>query len=224
MRSATVGDMRTVGTDRGAPPLNRTPPCHAAPRFNLTPALPLALTFAAATTAGAALAALVAAARGSDSAHQAALRGGDRDVVDAGLAASHQAVGVELPLLVAVAAPPLAGRVVPLVLEADGDAVAGVRPQLLAEPVVELAPPLVGEEGADLGAAGEEAVAVAPDGVLRIGEGDALGVAAVPGILRGLDLGEGALPSERGGRGGRTASAVMAEPLGTSCENDRSQP
>src|ERR1700719_787003 len=38
------------------------------------------------------------------------------DVVDAGLAAPHQAAFVELPLLIAVAAVPVAGVVVPLVL------------------------------------------------------------------------------------------------------------
>lgn len=47
----------------------------------------------------------------------------DGGVVDAGFAAAHQSVLVELPQLVAVAAEPLSGVVVPFVLEADGDAV-----------------------------------------------------------------------------------------------------
>src|SRR3954447_8249174 len=86
----------------------------------------------------------------------------DRDVVDACLAPAHVALVVELPLLVAVAAPPLAGLVAALVLEAHGDPVAGERPQVLAQRVVALARPFAGEEVDDRGAAGEELVAVAP--------------------------------------------------------------
>ena len=48
----------------------------------------------------------------------------DGHVVDAGLPASHVPVVVELPQLVAVAAVPLTGGVVALVLEADSDPVA----------------------------------------------------------------------------------------------------
>src|ERR671933_745818 len=51
----------------------------------------------------------------------------DRHVVDAGLAAAHVALVVELPLLVAVAAPPLAGGVAALILEAHRDPVAAER-------------------------------------------------------------------------------------------------
>ena len=41
-----------------------------------------------------------------------ALRFGDREVVDAGMAQPHQAVGVELPVLVAIGAEPVAGHIV----------------------------------------------------------------------------------------------------------------
>ena len=51
---------------------------------------------------------LDAALSGRARAEDAPLGLGDRDVVDAGLPAAHQAVLVELPQLVAVAAPPLA--------------------------------------------------------------------------------------------------------------------
>src|SRR6266436_8314778 len=44
------------------------------------------------------------------------------DVVDAGFAPTHQAVVVEFPEFVAVTAEPLAGVVVPFVLEAHRDA------------------------------------------------------------------------------------------------------
>src|SRR3954463_11493147 len=122
----------------------------------------------------------------------------DRDVVDARLAAAHVALVVELPLLVAVAAPPLARGVAALVLEAHGDAIAGERPQVLAQRVVALALPLAGQERDDLGAAREELGAVAPDRVLGVGAGHPLGVARVPGVLGRLDLLAGGLLGEWG--------------------------
>src|SRR3954469_24519141 len=86
----------------------------------------------------------------------------DAHVVDARLAAAHVALVVELPLLVAVAAPPLPRGVVALVREAHRDPVAVERPQVLAQPVVELAlTPLALQEGDDLLASVEELAAVA---------------------------------------------------------------
>jgi hypothetical protein len=70
----------------------------------------------------------------------------DAGVVDAGFAAPHQPVLVELPQLIAVTAIPTAVGVVPLVLEADGDAIAGEGPQTLSERVVEFALPFVTEK------------------------------------------------------------------------------
>ena len=81
---------------------------------------------------------------------------GDRDIVDRGLAPAHQAVLVELPVLVAVRAPPLPVGVVPLVLEAHRDVVGRERPQVLPQHVVELALPLAHEERVHLVAAGEK--------------------------------------------------------------------
>src|SRR5262249_15211133 len=88
------------------------------------------------------------------------VRFGDQDVVDARLTAAHQTALVELPQLVAVAALPVAGIVVPFVLEPHHDAIVGERPQGFDQPVVELALPLAGKEGADLVAAGNELRAV----------------------------------------------------------------
>jgi hypothetical protein len=108
---------------------------------------------------------------------------------------------VELPQLVAVRPPPLPVGVPALVLEADGDAVAVEGPQVLAQRVLVLARPLRGEELDDLGAAGDEGVAVAPDGVLRVGERHPVRVAGVPGVLGGLDLlGRGLTGEGRQGR------------------------
>ena len=131
----------------------------------------------------------------------APVRRWDRHVVDGGLPPAHQALVVELPQLVAVAAEPLARRVVPLVLEPDGDPVAAEPPEALAQDVVELALPLGGQERDDLLAAGEEGVAVPPDRVGGVGEADAVGVASVPGVLGGLHLAQGRVLVERRERG-----------------------
>src|SRR5258705_11931591 len=73
----------------------------------------------------------------------------DGDIVDAGLAPPHQAVFVELPLLVAIGAMPLPGIVVPFILEAHGDAVLIERPEILDQAIVVLLRPFAGEEGYD---------------------------------------------------------------------------
>src|SRR4249920_1428667 len=140
---------------------------------------------------------LDAAFSGRARAEDPALGFGDREVVDTRLPAPHQAVRVELPQLVAVAAPPPALRVMGLVLEPDRDPVPAERPQVLAQGVVELAVPLGREELDDRRPPGEEGVAVAPGRVHGVRARDALGVAGVPGVLGGLHLGQGAFPVER---------------------------
>src|SRR4051794_30808243 len=86
----------------------------------------------------------------------------DQDVVDACLAASHIPLIVELPLLVAVAAPPLPRLVPALVLKAHRDSIIRERPEVLSERVFELAIPLATQKRHDRGPAGEELVSVAP--------------------------------------------------------------
>src|SRR5215212_4107101 len=109
-------------------------------------------------------------------------------VVYAGIAAPHEAVLVELPVLVAVAAPPLPVLVVRLVLEAHRDAVAREAPQLLHEPVVKLPVPLAAQEVPYRLTSLEELVAVPPLGVLGVGESNLLRGAGVPSVLGHLDL------------------------------------
>ena len=71
---------------------------------------------------------------------------GDLDVVDAGLTTAHQTVLVELPLFVPVGAMPLAIGVVPFILEANCDAVAVERPEILDQAIVLFLLPFTGEE------------------------------------------------------------------------------
>src|SRR3989442_1731192 len=112
----------------------------------------------------------------------------DGQVVDAGEAEFHVAAFVELPVLVAVGAIPLAGVVVKLILEAHRDAVAREGPEFLLQAVIQLAIPFAAQKLDDLRAAVQELGTVAPMRVLGVGERDALGVAAVPGVLGGLDF------------------------------------
>lgn len=71
---------------------------------------------------------------------------GDGMLIDAGQAALHQAVVIELPVLVAIGTKPVAAVVAVLVGKAHGDTVAGVGPEFLDETVVKFARPLAGEK------------------------------------------------------------------------------
>jgi hypothetical protein len=100
----------------------------------------------------------------------------DRQIIDAGLAPLHQAPFIELPELVAVAAMPLAGGIVPFVLESDRDPVITKCPELLDQPLIEFAFPLVGQEPANLAAFRHEFTPISPDRVFTVGMGDSIRV------------------------------------------------
>jgi hypothetical protein len=70
----------------------------------------------------------------------------DRKVVDAGDAAAHQAVLIELPILVAVGPEPVTTVVVPFVGDAHREAVLAEGPQLLDRAIVQLAVPFCASE------------------------------------------------------------------------------
>ena len=78
--------------------------------------------------------------------------------------------------------------VVPLVREANGDAIAAHRPELLDQTVVQLPGPLAPQELHDGLTAGNELGAIAPYAVDRVGERHAFRVTAVPGVFREPDL------------------------------------
>src|SRR5512133_804292 len=80
----------------------------------------------------------------------------DRRIVDTGDAKAHQAMLVEFPILVAVAAEPVAAVIVPLIGEAHSNAVLAKDPDLLNQAVVKLTLPLARQECFDGLAAMEE--------------------------------------------------------------------
>src|SRR5258708_8408505 len=110
---------------------------------------------------------------------------GDGQVVDARVAAPHEPVAFELPVFVAVRAEPVTAVVVPLVREANGDAIAAHRPELLDEAVVQLSSPFAPQELHDLLTAGDELGAIAPHAVHRVGKRHAFRITAVPSLFRG---------------------------------------
>ena len=97
---------------------------------------------------------------------------------------------------------PVRSGVVPFVLEAHGDVVAGEGPQFLDETIAIFCGPLTSEKVYDGGASGEELGAISPATVFRIGERDTDGVAAVPCVLCEADFLDGSLRCE--GREWRT--------------------
>src|SRR5882724_2124721 len=125
-----------------------------------------------------------------------ALRFRDPLIVDAGPAPPHQPFLVELPILIAMRAVPVAAIVMPLIDEANGDAVAGERPKLLDQPVIQFALPFAREKSLDRLAALRELGAVAPVAVDRIALSNALRIAGVPGILGQPCLQSGRLGGE----------------------------
>ena len=144
----------------------------------------------------------------------------DRKVVDARDTPPHQAALVELPVLVAVGAEPVARVVVPLVGEADGDPVLVLRPEFLDEPVIQFAGPLATEKGNYVRSPDEELGAVSPAAILGVGERYVFGVARVPGILRQTRLSGRCLGRERRERGAirhfrSPALRLLADPVWT---------
>src|SRR5665213_1293852 len=119
----------------------------------------------------------------------------DRQIVDTGVAHAHQAMRVEFPILVAIAAEPVAAIIVPFIGKAYRDMIVVKRPDLLDQAIVQLAVPFAHQERLDGVAALDEFRPVAPAAVERVGGRDAGRLAAVPRIL-------GAARLLRGGRGG----------------------
>src|ERR1700752_702343 len=76
---------------------------------------------------------------------------------------------VELLILVAIATKPVAGIVVPFICKAHRHTIVAKRPDLLDQPILQIANPLAYEECLDGLAAKNELGAVTPDAIHRIG-------------------------------------------------------
>src|ERR1700744_1246736 len=94
-----------------------------------------------------------------------ALAVAERRVIDARDADSHQSLLVELPVLVPVAAIPVTTVIVPLVGETDSDPIVAPSPELLDQPIVELAAPFTYQKSLDSVATLQKLRAIAPNAV-----------------------------------------------------------
>src|SRR5215831_17750574 len=108
---------------------------------------------------------------------------GDWQVIDARDPSLHEASVIEFPVLVAVRSKPVPGVIVPLVGEANGDAVALTCPELLYQAVIKLLGPLPSEELLNGFSADYKLRAVAPHTVGCVGQCNTLRIAGVPGIF-----------------------------------------
>src|SRR3954463_3168537 len=111
--------------------------------------------------------------------------------------APHQTRAIGIPELVAVGSEPSALVIVPLILEANGDAIAGERPELLDQAVVLLFLPLSPQELDDRGTTRKELGAIAPAAVDAVRERHPLGVARIPGIFSEAHLARSGFGAER---------------------------
>src|SRR5580693_1738968 len=78
----------------------------------------------------------------SERPQELAVRCLDWHIIDAGVAAHHQALGVEFPVLIAIAAKPLAGVIMPFVGKSHRDAWPVAGPQFFDQAVIEFLGPL----------------------------------------------------------------------------------
>lgn len=112
----------------------------------------------------------------------------NRQVIDASDSTLHEAVLIELPVLIAIRAKPLTRIVMPLVGEAHRNPVALAGPEFLDQAILEFTCPFAGEELHDRIPALQEFGAIPPDAVWCVGQRDALWVTRVPRVLGNADF------------------------------------
>ncbi len=116
----------------------------------------------------------------------------DREIVDAGVAVTHQSVFFERPVFVSIGAKPIAVIVMVFVSEADRDPPPSESPQLLDQAVFEFPAPLAAQQGFYLVPANGEFRPISPTGVGGIGLGHQGWIATVPAVLGKSNLLNGA--------------------------------
>ena len=136
----------------------------------------------------------------------------DGKVIDTRKTKPHQAMLIEFPVFVAVAAEPIPAVVMTFIGKTYGNAVLVERPEFLDQAIVEFTAPLARQECFDLLAALQEFRAVSPPAVRCVGKGDARRVAGIPGIFGHAHFLSGGFGSERRKRWAthRTSSVYVA--------------
>src|ERR1700730_620191 len=121
----------------------------------------------------------------------------DRKIIDARDAQAHQAMLVEFPVLVAIAAEPVCTIIVPFICKANGDTVRMEGPYFFNQTVVQFAVPFSRQKCFDRLASLQEFGTVSPPAIGGICERDARWVTRVPGILGETRLFGGGFVGER---------------------------
>src|SRR6266576_3168181 len=103
---------------------------------------------------------------------------------------------VEFPVLVAIAAEPIAAVVMPFIGKAHGDAVLAESPDFFDQAVIELALPFARQKRLDGGAALQKLRAITPAAVGRVRQRDAGRIACIPGVFGETRLLRGGLAGE----------------------------
>src|SRR3981081_4305220 len=107
----------------------------------------------------------------------------DRRIVDTRNAPAHQAIVVEFPVFVAIAAQPLTAVVMPLIREPHRDAVVAEGPDFLDQAIVQLALPFPGQKSFDRLPSLQKLGAISPLAVCGIRLGYRRRIARVPCIF-----------------------------------------
>jgi hypothetical protein len=107
----------------------------------------------------------------------------NRQVIDTRNPAAHEAVFVELPILVAVGSRPMARVVAPLVGKANCNSIVLMCPEFLDQSVVHFLAPLARQERDDGVPSGQKLGAISPNAVRGVREGHIFRVASVPRVF-----------------------------------------
>src|ERR1022692_2946468 len=118
-------------------------------------------------------------------------------IVNTSNAPGHQAMGVEFPVLIAVAAEPLSAVIMPFVRKAHGDAVLLTGPQLLDQSIIQFASPFAHEKRFDRRSPLQKLGSVAPAAVRRVGLRHARRFARIPCIFGEADFLPGGIRCKR---------------------------
>src|SRR5215831_13795884 len=121
----------------------------------------------------------------------------DWEIVDAGDASAHQSLLIKFPILVAIAAEPIAAVVMPFVRKPYCDTVLTKGPDLLNQAVIQLPAPLARQKCLNGGTALKELRSISPDAVHRIRKRNTTGIARIPCVFGHASLLRGALDRER---------------------------
>src|SRR5688572_19141948 len=121
----------------------------------------------------------------------------DGKIIDARDAMLHEPSIVELPVLIAVGAIPIARIVMPLIGKTNSNAVALTGPKFFDEPILHLLGPLASQKLLNRFAARQKLTSVAPNAVGRIGERYSAWITRIPSVLSHPHLLSRGLSGER---------------------------